>query len=196
MGSYDDTRIIMAMSKSAWPEGRVGKREEQDWFLVVEEARNRLLEYRKSGVKAVVIAVTGMKPSASTQPEIYFYKEALLSLGLVEGKDFSLISTGIDTITQLHEAFGFVNLWHGAQLEIVCTKLHFFRTIWLCFWDKKLLNGNTKVMCYTPKKFGKPRSEEIINDLVMMLAIPIIDILGLRKNFLNYVNKRRSSGKL
>lgn len=196
MGSCDDPCIIMAMSKSAWPEGRVGKREEQDWFLVVEEAKNRLLEHRKRGIKAVIVAVTGMKPLTSTQPEIYFYEEALLSFDLVKGEDFILFSNGIDTITQLHEAFWFVNLWKDAHLEIVCTKLHFFRVVWLCFWDKKLLNGSKKVHCYTPKKFGKPRVEEIVNDLVMMFIIPMIDVFGLREHFLNYVSKRRACGKL
>ena len=73
--------VIMAMSKSAWSEGRTGARKEQDWYLVVQEA---VRIKKQQGEDSVVVAVTGFTNVTFSLPEIECYKQALLDFDLKE----------------------------------------------------------------------------------------------------------------
>ena len=178
--------VIMAMSKSAWSEGRTGARKEQDWYLVVQEA---VRIKKQQGEDSVVVAVTGFTNVTFSLPEIECYKQALLDFDLKEGKDFYLLHEGIDTITQLHAAHAFA-VFHKTDFAVVSTKLHVMRIRWLCFWDK------IQAKHYTPPHLGIPRREEIVNDIVLTVLFPFIDIFGLRSRFLAYLEKRRAKGIL
>ena len=191
--SIASSTVFMAMSKSAWPEGRTGDPKRQDWYLVVEEAVRLYKDF--GGPWDILIGVTGFTNAGSSNPEILYYKKAFEDFGLVEGKNFFLIPDGIDTTTQLRAAYEFAAL-RNADLTIVSTLLHIDRVRWITWWDKINNLHHLKIVHFTPKELGISRKEEVKNDIILKYLFPVIDILGMRQVFLKYVEKRRASGKL
>lgn len=188
-------RVIMIMSKSAWPEGRNGEHEDQDWVLVVKKAIEIYRESVSAGIPAVMVAVTGFKNKSSAFSEIHYYREELMRRGFEDGEGVEFLSQGIDTTTQLLAAYRFAKA-HNACMYVVSTQLHFVRVSWITWWDKVKGLHDLDIKHFVPDRVGIPRKEEIKNDLILMFLFIIIDILGLRSQFLAYVEKRRATGKL
>lgn len=179
-------RAILAMSKSAWPEGRIGRADEQDWYLVVKEA---VRLYKQGSKDDVILAITGFNGPELKHPEIYYYRQTLVGFGLIEGSDFLIFPEGTDTLTQLGVAVRFAKD-HSMKLVVVSTKLHVLRIKWICFWDK------ISALNVTPPELGIPRRKEILNDIVMTILHPFIDMFRLRPTYLELLAKRRAKGKL
>ncbi len=185
--------LVVPLAKSAWPEGRLGYLEDQDWYCALRYAI-RLYTTAKYDNNLVVrlLTASGFQHADSSLPEIEQYRIVLEKYAFTEGEDYILLREGIDTFTQLDAIFKYAKENHVKEIHLVSTRLHYLRIRWICWRD-----GRKNVMHHTPKGFGGiPRLSEIKNDIILTILMPIIDILGKRAKFQAYVASRRAKGKL
>ncbi len=184
-------QIIIPVTKGPHPKGRFGPKEKQDWYRSLAKAVT-IARKRKSGILIIsAMKIIGEEGEADT------YRAALLEMGLEETADFSvmlgdcsdgkfiIIRECCETIGQMEEIallarnFGFMPVF-------VSTLLHYLRVRWLAWGIRSEHYCSFK---------GRPRPREAITDLILTMAFPILDLLGLREWFQGCITKHRAGGK-
>lgn len=171
--------IIVPLTKSAWMKGRIGKMEKQDWFLGLKKA----LILRDTITDSEVIIVSNVK--IPYQPsEIEMYRMAAKKLG---AEKIRMVSECFDTISQIDWSFQTAKKENG-RLIFISTWTHWLRVQWILLRLKQRVVKH--LICW-----GRPRPRELLTDLILTFLFPMIDMLGMRKKFLDTVKKRRLAGK-
>ncbi|MCC2631015.1 MAG: hypothetical protein K0S38_824 [Candidatus Paceibacter sp.] len=174
--------MIYLVGKSPIPtRGRIGPEKAQDWYkMCVYVAK----EYHQNP-GTLVLLITGFS-TADEGKEMDWYMNTLIMMG-VSSNDMRLSPVGVETIKQLETALPFSRI-HYPNFTIVCTMFHFPRVRYLCW--RMGLDAKFKVT------YGWPRPAEAISDMILSVAFPFIDMLGLREKFLTFVKNRRAKGKV
>lgn len=172
--------LIMPLPKTAWKKGRIGPENLQDWFVAIKMAKDMLEIYKPSKV----IVVSGLQVSGQN-PEADNMVQALKELG-VSNENIVIIKNGVETIGQINLARKYARS-NGYKLVIISSWIHYPRVRWI---TKKMMGVKNLFA------FGIPRPKEVLTDSILTFLFPIIDLLGLRKAFLDATTKRRLSGKL
>jgi hypothetical protein len=165
---------IVILTKSPWPEGRIGKEENQDWFkqcIIASRLKNEMNE---------IIVTSSTKVGELT--ERYYYFDAMLRLGI----RIKIFDKGCETISQLEEI---KKIAGESEFFLIVTWTHFFRVKYLL---KQMEMPNASIIT----AWGIPRPKELVTDVILTIASPIMYWFNLTEKFLNYTNARRASGKL
>ena len=169
-------KYIFPLPKSPWPEGRVGPREQQDWYRAAIKAGR--MQASAPDSKILLVSATKVE---GTKGDLFYYGELFDR----SAPHVVSIEAGLETVTQLGAAE-----WAAkkaeAKLVVISTWLHYPRVRWLC-------RGKNFEHHWV---FGIPRLKEVKNDVLLIFLFPLIDILGLRAWFLRRVLERREGGKL
>lgn len=169
--------IIVPLSKSPQPEGRIGPEELQDWYRQCVKAVQLA---RRRNAPLVTSSSFVMKDSVSDE-EQYGRVISLLGCELVR------LGVGDNTIDQLAELKSYARQ-HGVKIVLVATWLHYLRVKWLCMRE----NVDADVFI----SGGMPRPKEAITDLILTILYPLIDLLGKKEAFERYIRSRRALGML
>ncbi|HUQ30352.1 MAG TPA: ElyC/SanA/YdcF family protein [Candidatus Paceibacterota bacterium] len=173
-------KIILPLTKSAWPGGRVGSLYLQDWYQGLLKAVELVRE--SAGPAFVLILSAVQTPPEPSEVDVYL--TALNELG-VDVNDFMVIREEVETIGQLEYANRLAQA-RGARLIVISTWTHYPRVRWLC------RGRQFEHHCV----WGIPRPREAVTDIVLWLVFPILDsIPGGRDWFLRKVHVHRKSGK-
>ncbi len=173
--------LLLPLTKSAWPRGRIGPEWVQDWYRALVKAVSLQQRYRPS----IILVASAFHPRSEI-PEVDTYSRALRQFGLTPEQDFYVVRQGHETTGQIKFASEEADR-RGQKLVIITTWLHYPRV--LC-----LLRGRKDVILYGA--FGVPRPYEAVTDVALWFLFPIICAIGFRDRFLALVARRRMAGKL
>ncbi len=168
-------KYILPLLKSPNPAGRVGPRRWQDWYVSCYRAT--LLA---QGSNTIVLVVSGFIESHFDEAECY--KKALEESGVA---NIVLIREGMETIGQLESALGRLN-WDDS-LTVIASLPHWPRVWWLTHHDARVQRQIV---------VGIPRPKELVTDLILAIAFPMIDSIGLRGWWLGRIESKRAKGKI
>jgi hypothetical protein len=170
--------ILALVTKSPWPQGRIGKINQQDWYQTCVLAS---LLHKKINNSEVIVSSAAKIKDAKQEEEYYIEAMKGLNTPLIT------LRKGYETITQL-EIFKEYATERSAKLILLTTWSHYPRVKWVC------LRHNIK--CEVKFSKGLPRPWELFTDAVIFFPYIIISLIGLEKWFVKKVTKRRQSGKL
>ncbi len=171
--------LIVPLPKSPWSTGRIGPREWQDWSRECRLAANLIATIPN----AEILIVSGM--AAERHPrDADLYQQELLAQQVPEAR-LRIIREGVETIEQLEHVERLARE-EGARVILISTFLHFPRVRWLC-----------RGMEYAHRiAWGLPRPREALTDMILAVAFPLLDLLGLRTWFQRKTKDHRKAGKL
>lgn len=172
--------LILPLTKSPHPSGRIGQTETQDWYRGLLKAKSFSKKYQ---AKILVISNVHI---ATERHEVEIYVDALKALGIKE-PDMVVIKEAQETIGQLEIAAGIAEK-ERKTLLIISTFLHFLRVWWLCRVYKNIKIRHSIA-------FGMPRPQEAITDILLTFLFPFFDVVGRRQWFVEKVIKQREKGK-
>ncbi len=172
--------LIVPLTKSPLPfKGRVGKLEDQDWFVTCQLAVERL---RKSPRSKIAIISDVEIPGAGH--EAHHYLQTFTKMGVSDGQ-ILFIKAEHETIGQIERALIEASR-RNMRLMFISSALHYPRVRWLTLGK----NVSHRVV------YGTPRPKEALTDLLLAVAFPVLDLLGFRRKFQEMTRKRRLSGKI
>ncbi|OGZ43903.1 MAG: hypothetical protein A3J55_00525 [Candidatus Ryanbacteria bacterium RIFCSPHIGHO2_02_FULL_45_17b] len=174
--------LIVPLTKSPHPRGRIGPTRWQDWF----RGLRRAVTIAKVIPNAEILILSNVR--VANQPhEADLYSEALAEMGVIS---FRVIRECYETIEQINYSIDLA-IQERKNLIFVSTFLHYLRVEWLILThpDRKLV----EVKHYSV--LGIPRPKEALTDIVLTVLFPLIDLVGGRQWFLRAVNSRRLTGK-
>ncbi len=178
--------LAVPLAKSIWPEGRIGPSSLQD----AERAIRCGAQMIHSGKADKVLVTSSVKPRASTWSELWLMVQSAAQYGLSLEKNLYAEPVGHDTITQIEHAIYFAEERGFDEVVFISTNIHFLRVISTFSHPKIPLIVSHKFVC------GIPRPTELITDCILLVAYPMMRLLGLDKKFNAWAKRRRESGKL
>jgi hypothetical protein len=170
--------LILPLTKG--PHGRIRPTERQDWW----KGCQKVLQLQQKLQPSKIYVISNVKV-AGEEAEADTYVNALKKLGARDDV-IVVIREAQETTKQLAIASQ-VAKKENLELVVVSTALHHPRVRWICWWDE------IEARHYVA--WGLPRPGEAIRDVALWVIFPCIDVFGKRKEFLEYVEKRRISGK-
>ncbi|MBA3789029.1 YdcF family protein [Patescibacteria group bacterium] len=170
--------ILLPLTKSPWPRGRIGPPQMQDWYGSLNTCLSLLKKYEPSK-----ILILSSFQAAGELSEIEWYQWALEDLS-IPSEDVLYISQAKETSEQIEIASSLAKE-QDAELIIISTFLHYPRAQWLC-------RGKGFRHCVG---WGIPRPKEALTDIVLTFVFPVLDLLGQKEWFKNKVATRRGRGK-
>jgi hypothetical protein len=179
--------LCLPLSKSVWPEGRIGPWQLQDGYRIIEEAVKLANNENSDGT----LLLTATKPKDSPKSELDYMLEVTAVEDLKLGHLY-VVSRCFDTPSQIDYAIKLANLSGYGKLLILCSPLHYLRVKWII--SRIPIDTDLEISC--KMVFGIPRPKEVITDLILTFMYPIIDTLGCDTWFRSYTEKRRSRGSL
>lgn len=174
--------LIVPLSKSPHPQGRIGPIMLQDWF----QGLRRAVLIARLLPKTEILVLSNLKVSGQPH-EADVYTEALTKLGAI---NIRVIRECYETIEQINRSFELA-VEEKKDLMFISTFLHYLRVQWLIWRHPK----NMRVSVKHCAVFGIPRPREALTDIILAFLFPFIDLFGVRRWFLKVVNQRRLSGK-
>lgn len=176
-------KVHFAPTKSPWNKGRIGPREDQDWFVALDAIATAF----QAGDSVVVTSknqLYGMETS-----EVVLYKKVLKELGIPE-EAIEVNAKGMETIAHVQAALE-SSAKLGARTMVIYAREPFLsRVVWIA------RRSTSSIAILRHETFGVPRARENKTDWVLRFLYPVIDLLGHKKRFQKLVNKRRKAGKL
>jgi vancomycin permeability regulator SanA len=172
-----DTKYILPLTKSPHARGRFGARKLQDYYRGLEIAVKEL----KANPEAKILVLSAFQQKGDL-PEREIYKNCLLELKVPEERILVDVS-GYETIGQIERMRKLVD--EGSSVVIVSTFMHYPRVRWLC---RSLPRVSHRIA------WGIPRPSELVTDIILNVAFPILDVCGLRTWFVHKVTARRQGG--
>lgn len=173
---------------------RLGPKHLHDWVRSCERAL--AIREREPGSEIYVasaVHVTGF-PS-----EFELYKAEFLRRGLrvneekpcfcilhdEQGPAVTLSRTGYETIGQIGLALEMAEIGHAERVVIVSTIMHFLRVRYLC---RRIKAAHTVA-------WGIPNLTEACTDPILAALFPVLNLMGLRRQFQEWTVRHRKSGK-
>jgi hypothetical protein len=173
--------LLLPLTKSAWPKGRLGPEWAQDWYRGLVKAVSLRKRYQPSHI----LIASAFRPNGQIS-EVENYSRVLRQFGLAPEKDFDVVRQGHETTGQIDFAIQEAKR-NGRRLVVVATWLHYPR---VCY----LVRGRHDVIVHGA--FGLPRPYEAVTDIALWFLFPILCRLGLRERLLAMVMERRQAGRL
>ena len=180
-------RLIIPLTKSPHPQGRIGIRRRQDWYRALVKAVKLSVK-----LDAGILLLTNNKV-ANAEPETHYYSEALEEFECerctyweeLAGKRYIVVRECQETISQVERSIEIAKE-HCLGPVFVSTFMHYLRVRWLArAWKADHYSA-----------FGIPRPREALSDLILIFLFPIVDGLGWRRHFQERIQARREQGKL
>ncbi len=156
---------------------RDGLPEDFDWTIECEMAA----AYQKATPNSVIYVASAFQQTGSLS-ELDFYAKAFGERG-IPNEALVLDPRGFETVVQCERAVEFAKK-ESARLVIFCTYFHFLRVLYLC-------RGNRAKYCVV---WGTPGKGLTRMHLVFTVLFPCIDLLGFRRPYLAWVERRRLKG--
>ncbi len=178
--------IYLPLSKSSWPEGRIGKEKYQDYFKIVKSSIDEL---NKKGLGKILL-LSDFKSKKASISEL----DCMINICKkqnINNDNLIIEEYGYDTLSQLKFAFNLCKQ-RNESLLIVSSITHYPRVFWIS-WR---LNKKYKIDVKNKIGLGIPRLHDVLFDIPLMFIYPIIDILGFSENFSLTIKRRRNSGIL
>jgi hypothetical protein len=170
--------LIVPLTKSPWPRGRIGPLECQDWFSSVRIA----VRLQRSHESSVILIVSDLHvQNESSEQE--WYALALRKAGAAPGT-YIQRKQAYETLEQL-EVVEEMARAQPYRVAIISTFTHYPRVRWLCRGK-----GYEHYVAW-----GIPRLRDVLTDAVLMVAFPILDLMGARAWFRALLKRRRTAGK-
>ncbi|MES2223808.1 MAG: hypothetical protein V4469_02640 [Patescibacteria group bacterium] len=171
--------IIVPLPKSPLPhKGRIGSREQQDWYSgLVHTATLATLD-----PSSEVWVITALKVD-DYQSEADLYLETLLKLG-VPAHQIRVFNEGYETMGQID--FIENNTLPSDPITLFVAPTHYLRVIW---FTKKIKNVKVVIA------WGLPRILEAVTDCIFTVLFPIADLLGQRARVKKIILRRREANK-
>jgi vancomycin permeability regulator SanA len=170
--------FVFPVCKSPFTKGRIGEARHQDWFQGLKKAVRLSKKLR-----AKTLVISGFTATGSMS-EADCYRRALCALG--NGDDeMVLIRQGQETTEELEIAINLAEE-ENAKLVVVSTLFHYPRVRWICRGKKAEHH----------MAIGLPRPKEMITDIILWFVYPIIEKIGKKDEFTNWLKNRRDGGKL
>ena len=155
----------------------------QDWYRGCVKAARLQQRLMKSGDTCSIVVTTDVHLNGCWH-DAQYYARALRKSGAVK---YQFTWNGYETIGELEAAKGFAAS-QGAQLIVVTTFAHYLRVAYLM----RKAGIRAKHYC----AFGLPRWKEMVTDVILTFAFPLIDLCGKREWFVRLVVARRKTGKM
>lgn len=168
-------KLFVPLTKSPWSSGRVGKIEYQDWYRVLVRTK-KLIDSNPESRVALISNVFGDRSVL----EVDIYNKYLLNLGLSENNIVSYKEC-FETSEQIYKATD-ISRELGLDLVIISTLFHYPRVRWI----GRNINADY-IVC-----LGIPRPIEMVTDVLLTFAYPIVDMIGLKGIFVSIVKYKRS----
>lgn len=178
--------IYLPLSKSSWPEGRIGKEESQDYFKIVKLA----IDLSNENKDDKILLLSNFKSKHSSISELDCMINICKKYNVNDDK-LIIEENGYDTLSQLKFTFDLCKQ-KNEDLIIISSLTHYPRASWIC----RRLNKKYKINYKNKIGFGIPRFHDVLFDIPLMFLYPIIDLLGFSQNFSLTVKRRRSNGNL
>ncbi len=159
---------------------RFGRAHNHDWYQALLEAVVLLNGFLMQGLEARILIVTGFK-LADQPSEALLYKNALALLGV---HDPVILEDGYHTGDQVRIAEEYAEK-AGAILVGISTAFHFWHFSYYANFSTHCLFA-----------WGVPSLWECPKDLCMPAFAWLVDCLGIRSTFEQWVRKRRVAGVL
>jgi hypothetical protein len=179
--------LCLPLSKSVWPEGRIGPWQLQDGYRIVKKAVELANDKKSDGT----LLLTATKPKDSIKSELDYMFEVTAIEDLKSGHLY-VTSKCFDTPSQIDYAIKLADLSGYGKLLILCSPLHYLRVKWIV--ARIPIDSDLKISCKVV--FGIPRPKEVVTDIILTFIYPIIDTLGLDTWFRSWTEKRRLDGLL
>jgi len=170
--------LVVPITKSPHPAGRVGPVVLQDWHRAL--ARAQKIREANPGSRLLVISDVQI---AGAPHEAEMYQDALRALGVAD--EAVIVAREAQETAGQVDAAARIARERGDELLLVSTFLHAPRVRWLA----RRLNARHVAV------WGIPRPREAVTDLLLIFAFPCLDLLGLRGPFTRAVQARRKQGK-
>lgn len=178
--------ICLPLSKSSWPEGRIGKEEFQDYFRIVKKTIDLLRENKVDKI----LLLSNFKAKKASKSEL----ENMIDIcdkHNVEREKLHIEEYGYDTLSQLKFTLNICNI-NNQDLVIISSLTHYPRVKWIT----NRLNKKYKIKVQHKIILGIPRIHDALYDIPLMFIYPIIDLLGYSDEFSENIKRRRDSGHL
>ncbi len=184
--------IIVPLPKSPHSKGRIGQKEDQDWYRSLKKAV-RLSIKRGAGI----LVLTAFK-AIDSESEADICARVLLELGCTEvsNKDelgertFLVVRECDETIGQVEWVCDVVIEEWGMKPILISTFGHYLRVQWLTLTNF-YPNGSFEHKI----AYGIPRPMEFVTDIILTFVFPVIDLLGGRDWFKTLVHGKREKGE-
>lgn len=175
--------IVLPLSKSPFPRGRVGPETWQDWYRGAVRAN----KFAISTPNSEVLILSNMTYDGVSEVGKYIWAFNQIDIKT----PLRVIRECTETIGQINFLFKYAKS-EGKDIIIVSTFLHYLRVQWL-IWQNPL---SRKVRYKHYAAWGIPRPREAVTDIILIFLFPLLDIFGLRDRFLRAVHQHRALGKL
>jgi hypothetical protein len=175
--------LCLPLSKSNWPEGRIGPNTWQDAHRVQKLGAHLV----KKNQAEKLLLLSELIPRASKRTELDYVIDSC-RFEKINEEFLDIRKVGYDTISQIEYAIKICED-EKSDLIIVSSQFHFPRVIWL---SKRLNKSNIKIK--NKIAWGIPRITDVFSDIFLIFTYPIIDILGYSRHFTAYVKTRRDKG--
>ncbi|MDO8584873.1 MAG: hypothetical protein Q7R85_01990 [bacterium] len=169
--------VLLPLTKGPCAKGRVGPRTWQDWYRSMVLAKRLQPRYGQ----APVLILSNLQVAGERHEED-IYVAAAEELGI---SNLVVVREAYETMGQLDYALD-VARRERLMLVVISTWLHFPRVWWLC--RERGVKHHIA--------WGIPRPSLAVADLILTIAFPILDILGLRGWFRRRLESRRVKGNL
>jgi hypothetical protein len=179
-------KYCLPLSKSSWLEGRVGPPKYQDCFTLVKNSIDLLNE----GEVDTILLLSEFKSKQSTESELEYIVGVCEKYNVDKDK-LHIEEFGYDTLSQIGFALDLC-IAHKDELLILSSATHYPRVRWIAH----RVNKKYGVTVTHKIAWGIPRPRDVVFDVLLIFAYPIIDLLGYSQWFTNHMKIRRDKGHL
>lgn len=178
--------LCLPLSKSSWPEGRIGKEESQDYFIIVKNS----IDLLKNNKVDKILLLSNFKYKNANKSELDNMID-ICNKHSVDKNKLHIEEYGYDTLSQLKFTLDLCSR-NKDDLLIISSFTHYPRVKWIAWRINKKYNVNVKHKI----GWGIPRIHDFIYDIPLIFIYPVVDLLGLSNKFSNIIRVRRGNGHL
>ena len=178
--------ICLPLSKSSWLEGRIGPEKYQDCFRLIKDSID-LLNAKKIDK---IVLLSDFKSKQSTRSELEYIIDLCERFSVPKDKLF-IKKYGYDTFSQLQFTLELCKATKD-ELLVISSATHYPRVCWITY----RLNKKYNIKVIHMIAWGIPRPRDAIFDILLIVAYPILDLLGFSSWFTKHMKVRRDKGYL
>jgi len=178
--------LCLPLSKSSWPEGRLGPEKYQDYFKIVKKSIDLLNQNKVNKI----LLLSDFKTKYANKSELENMIDICNTYNVNINK-LQIEKYGYDTLSQIKFTLNLCDK-EKHDLIIISSLTHYPRVKWISY----RINKKYKINVEHRVVLGIPRLHDVLYDIPLMLIYPIIDLLGFSDEFSNLIKKRRYNGYL
>ncbi len=167
------------LAKSPHMNGRIGPKDMQDWRRILERA----VALAREVPDAKFLVVTAFQATGEESEACTYIRELA---ELAPDVPVVWIDKGYETVEQIEAIRRHALDRPNEAFVIISTFLQYPRVRWLA-WGMRVRHSWT---------LGIPRLSEVPRDVLLIFAMPIIDLCGQRARYLRWLKARRRQGIL